>query len=467
VSSGLHIGVHGQAVIAEAVVQFLTAAGVRLLSFDSHHSQDSGLIFFEAVDESLLARVRRFVAAGPARLLAATRSKAGAAQGGVWSLLNAGACDVLRYADPDTLAQQVLARLRRWQEVDEILASRLVQENCVGSSARWLAVLRQIIEVAAFSDTAILLTGESGTGKELMARLIHTLDRRKDKRDLIVLDCTTIVDSLSGSEFFGHERGAFTGASGDRDGAFALADRGTLFLDEVGELPPPLQAELLRVIQEHTYKRVGGNQWRSSQFRLVCATNRDLYKEQAEGRFRPDLYYRLAGWIGRLPPLRERPGDVLAAAQCFAKQLRPNESAPDFDDAVRDYLLQRSYPGNMRELRQVVARLLSRHVGPGPVTAGAIPEDERPRQAAAPWNAAGMCQTIVQALHCGVALKEIGKQAENLAVRLAMELEGHSLQRAARRLGVTDRALQIRRAGQRQAAQGLDSNNGEIAAVAP
>jgi transcriptional regulator with GAF, ATPase, and Fis domain len=466
VSARLHIGLHGQAGMTEAVVEALTAAGVQLLPLDSHNSQDSGLIFFEAVDETLLARVRRLVAAGPARLLAATPSPAALAQGRVWDLLNAGACDVLHYTDPHVFAQQVLARLRRWQEVDEILASPLVQENCIGSSARWLAFLRQVIEVAAFSDAAILLTGESGTGKELMARLIHTLDRRPDKRDLIVLDCTTIVDSLSGSEFFGHERGAFTSASGERDGAFALADRGTLFLDEVGELPLPLQAELLRVIQERTYKRVGGNQWRSSQFRLVCATNRDLYQEQAEGRFRPDLYYRLAGWVGRLPPLRERPGDILAGAQCFAKQLRPNEAVLDFDDAVRDYLLQGTYPGNMRELKQLVGRLLSRHVGPGPVTVGAIPEDERPRPADASWNANGMCPTIVQALSCGIPLKEIGKQAENLAVRLALELEGHNLQRAARRLGVTDRALQIRRASQRQGAQGLDSSPGDQAAVA-
>src|SRR6185295_226461 len=148
-------------------------------------------------------------------------------------------------------------------------------------------------------------------GKELLARVIHALDPRPDKGELVVLDCTTIVPELSGSEFFGHERGAYTGAVGPRDGAFALAHGGTLFLDEIGELPLALQAQLLRVVQEGTYKRVGGNAWHKASFRLVCATNRDLKEEVARGRFRGDLYHRLATNASRLPPLRDRVEDIL------------------------------------------------------------------------------------------------------------------------------------------------------------
>jgi transcriptional regulator with GAF, ATPase, and Fis domain len=146
----------------------------------------------------------------------------------------------------------------------------------------------------------------------MVARLIHNLDSRPGKGNLVVLDCTTVVPSLSGSEFFGHDRGAYTGAVLERKGAFELADGGTLFLDEVGELPAPMQAELLRVVQEGTFKRVGSNLWRKSEFRLICATNRNLEEEQEVGTFRSDFYYRIAGWKLRLPSLRERPDDIVA-----------------------------------------------------------------------------------------------------------------------------------------------------------
>ena len=150
----------------------------------------------------------------------------------------------------------------------------------------------------------------------------------------MILDCSTVVPSLSGSEFFGHERGAFTGAIAPRTGAFELADGGTLFLDEVGELPVPLQAELLRAVQERTFKRVGSNVWRQASFRLLCATNRNLLQEQEEGRFRGDFYYRIAGWTVRLPSLSERTEDILPLFGHFYRQLRPGEPSPVLDRAV-------------------------------------------------------------------------------------------------------------------------------------
>ena len=183
----------------------------------------------------------------------------------VWRLMASGAGDVVSWpgglADGrprDDPGAAVAARLARWHEVDRRLGSPIVRRQLVGRSPAWQAALRQVVEIASFTGLSLLVLGESGTGKELVARLLHHLDPRPDKRDLIVVDCTTVVPTLSGSEFFGHEKGAFTGASSTRDGAFAAADHGTLFLDEVGELPPPLQAELLRVVQEGTYKRVGG-----------------------------------------------------------------------------------------------------------------------------------------------------------------------------------------------------------------
>ncbi len=312
--------------------------------------------------------------------------------------------------------------------------------------------LRQVIEVAVFTDAAVMITGESGTGKELVARLLHTLDRRSNKGDLVILDCTTIVPELAGSEFFGHERGAFTNAVAARDGAFALAHGGTLFLDEVGELPLMLQADLLRVVQERTYKRVGSNSWEKTDFRLVCATNRDLLQEEAQGRFRRDFYYRIAGCTCKLPPLRERVEDILPLTRHFLTQFRPDLGAIELDEPVRQYLLRRTYPGNVRDLRQLISRIACRHVGPAPITVGDVPEDERPDPSDRPddWCDEMFERTIRKALAWGVGLKDIGRVAEDVAVRNAVAAEDGNLQRAARRLGVTDRTLQLRRASRRQ-----------------
>jgi transcriptional regulator with GAF, ATPase, and Fis domain len=336
--------------------------------------------------------------------------------------------------------------LARWDVVDGIVRSALVRENLVGASQAWTLAVRRVVELAAFTDANVLLTGESGTGKELIARLLHTLDRREDKKDLVVLDCTTVVPELAGSEFFGHERGAFTGAVSARDGAFALADQGTLFLDEVGELPRELQPQLLRVIQEGTYKRVGGNSWHKTRFRLVSATNRDLPQGVARGEFRSDLYYRVATCTVALPPLKDRVEDILPLARHFMKQAVPEGDVPDLDPAVRDFLMSRDYPGNVRDLRQLVTRIMHRHVPPGPVTVGDIPEEDRPRGAGVPraWCDGPFEQAIRKAVAADVGLKEIGRIAQDTAVRIAVAGEEGNLQRAAEKLKVTDRALQMR-----------------------
>jgi transcriptional regulator with GAF, ATPase, and Fis domain len=278
---------------------------------------------------------------------------------------------------------------------------------------------------------------------------VHSLDPALKRRELVTVDCTTIVPTLSGSEFFGHERGAFTGAVAARDGAFARADGGILFLDEVGELPLGLQAELLRVVQEGLYKRVGSDDWRRTSFRLICATNRNLADEASAGRFRHDLLYRIAGSTLQLPSLRERREDVLLLARHFLREAFGDEQ-PELDGPVQQRLLERDYPGNVRDLRHLVSRIAYRHVGPGPVTVGELPSEERSHyESRVDWRGDGFSSAIREAIACGATLREIGAAAADAAVVAALTLEDGSMQRAAQRLGVTPRALQLRRASGR------------------
>jgi transcriptional regulator with GAF, ATPase, and Fis domain len=412
-----------------------------------------GVVLFEETGEEVTRVLRE--TSSRSRVLAAgvhplPRSR------DVWSLLAAGAQDVVAVQDdPAALAALVKARIDRWATVDGLLDSDWVTTRMIGRSPAWRSKLRELAEAARFTRSPILILGESGTGKEAAARMVHELDARPDKQRFVVLDCTTIVPELSGSEFFGHERGAFTGAVSQREGAFALANGGTLFLDEVGELPLPMQAQLLRVIQEHSFKRVGGNTWMRAEFRLVCATNRNLEQMVREGRFRADLYYRIASVVTTLPPLCQREDDILPLVQHFLAEgdAEPLEGCPPpvLDDALRDYLLRRPYPGNVRELKHLVARLLHRYVGGGLLTVGSIPPEDRPGESffEAGWQTPPFEQAVRRAVLLGTRLRDISRASEDLAVRIAVEAADGNLQRAAATLGVTDRALQMRRANGR------------------
>jgi transcriptional regulator with GAF, ATPase, and Fis domain len=372
--------------------------------------------------------------------------------GRTWRLLQAGFADVLVWKDLQSPAETLTARLERYAEIETILASPLVKNDLIGSSPAWRRALRQIVEMGRFTDASMLITGESGTGKELVARLIHTLDARPEKGRLVTLDCTTVVPALAGSEFFGHERGAFTSAVAARDGAFALADKGTLFLDEVGELPFSLQAELLRVVQEHTYKRVGGNNWKHTDFRLICATNRDLQAEETRGNFRLDFYHRIAAVTVNLPPLRQRRDDILPLATHFFRSVSADLAEKGFDPAVEEFLLTRDYPGNVRELQQLVLRIAKRHVGPGPITVGDIPEDDRGsviKTCERDWTEGELEIAVRRALAKGVRLPDLKEKAAEVAIEIALRDAQGNVQRAAIKLGVTDRALQMRKANRR------------------
>ena len=227
----------------------------------------------------------------------------------------------------------------------------------ISRSEKMEHLLGQVDQIAA-TDSTILITGETGTGKDLFARRIHRLSSRS-KAPFVIVDAATIPDNLVESELFGHERGSFTGADRQKIGRIELAHHGTLFLDEIGELPLSAQAKLLRALQEKQFSRVGGNQVLNSDFRLVAATNRNLAREVAEGRFREDLYFRLNVIPIHLPPLRERPADILLLAEHFlelyaAKYNRRRDLS--LTPAGREKLTEYNWPGNIRELRNVMER---------------------------------------------------------------------------------------------------------------
>ena len=230
-------------------------------------------------------------------------------------------------------------------------------EKLIGSSGAWYKVLKQI-ELVASSNATVLITGESGTGKELVARAIHAKGPRHE-RPFIEVNCAAIAPELFESEFFGHTRGAFTGAHKDRTGRFGLAEGGTIFLDEVGEIPLSLQGKLLRVLQEGKYERVGEDRTRSTDVRVVAATNRDLEKEVQEGRFRQDLFYRLSVFPIYIQPLRDRLEDVPRLAEHFMRKLnwRDRNNLPVRLSEENVHALQNyHYPGNVRELENIIER---------------------------------------------------------------------------------------------------------------
>lgn len=370
----------------------------------------------------------------------------------VWDWLESGASDVLVFKQNPNIAAEILARFERRKEIDMMLASPVVSKQIIGSSLRWRVVLRQVIEIAAFTQDSLLILGESGTGKELIARLVHQLSRRPNKKELVLLDCSTIMPELSGSEFFGHEKGAFTNAIALREGAFCLADGGTLFLDEIGELPFSMQSELLRVIQEGTYKRVGSNHWKHTAFRLVCATNKDLQQEIRKKQFREDLYYRISTWVIHLPPLRERREDIPEMVTYFLKKALNTEKPPEIDHLLMNYLITRDYAGNVRELQQVVTRIAHRYVGNGALTVSNLPAADRPNrlEKASPLEANEFVNYLRRAVSNGICLKDIMNNVSDAVKDVAIACADGDLQLAAQLLNVSDRTMQIHKAAKKQ-----------------
>jgi transcriptional regulator with GAF, ATPase, and Fis domain len=321
------------------------------------------------------------------------------------SLLNEEAFEWLRmFAD---YAAVSIANARALEEID-VLRARLEEEKLylreevtaalgmgefIGESQALQNVLRQI-QLVAQTDAAVLITGESGTGKELVARAIHDRSLRKG-RALIKVNCSAVPDTLFESEFFGHIKGAFTGALADRAGRFELADHGTLFLDEIGEVPLSMQAKLLRVLQEGEFERVGDTRTRKVDVRIVAATNRDLKREVEAGRFRQDLYYRLSVFPVHIPPLRERREDIPPLALHFIAQSarRMNRRAPRVSQALLGQLAGHDWPGNVRELQNVVERAVILAQG-GPLRVHLQPS--QPRETGAPLDVASTSRLVTR-----------------------------------------------------------------------
>jgi two-component system, NtrC family, response regulator AtoC len=291
----------------------------------------------------------------------------------------------------------------------------------VAADPLMLAVAEQIRKVAATNATVLLL-GESGTGKEVAARAVHA-ESPRGKGPFVAVNCAAITETLLESEIFGHEKGAFTGATEARRGRFELADGGTLFLDEIGELAPGLQSKLLRVLEERKFERVGGSRTVSVDVRVVAATNRDLAAEMQAGRFRADLYHRLAVFPIRLPPLRERKKDIVPLAEHLLLRIGEDlgRRGLSLSKSAQAALLARDWPGNVRELRNVLERAAI-------LTEGKQLEAEHLGASAPPaLAAAGPAGTL--------------RDAERATIAAALAATGGHRKQAAERLGIGERTL--------------------------
>ena len=253
---------------------------------------------------------------------------------------------------------QLKSEVAAYRELD-----RPSYDEMIGSSLPMQAVYRTI-DSASPTDATVFIVGETGTGKELVAQALHRGSARVGGQ-LVVLNCAAIPKDLIESELFGHVKGAFTGATGDRDGAAHLAAEGTLFLDEIGEMDISLQSKLLRFLQSGSFQRVGSSRTESSNARILCATNRDAWAAVQAGTFREDLYYRLNVIPIVLPALRQRGGDVIEIARHFLRLFAQHDSKGfvDFDEGVQTLLLNYNWPGNIRQLQNVVRNIVVLHDG--------------------------------------------------------------------------------------------------------
>lgn len=228
------------------------------------------------------------------------------------------------------------------------------EERLIGCCPSFMTMLDNLTLVGN-SDLPVLIHGETGTGKELAALYLHRKSRRAEK-EFVTVDCTTLSDEMVVAELFGHESGAFTGSTGMKQGLVEVADGGTLFLDEIGELTADVQAKLLRILDRGTFRRLGSNRERRVDFRLICATNRDLTQLVSEGRFRADLVYRINVMQITLPALRRRKDDIPRLVDFFLRKAMPAQLAPMISDEALDLLVQYDFPGNVRELKHALDR---------------------------------------------------------------------------------------------------------------
>jgi len=334
---------------------------------------------------------------------------------------------------PDNLMEQVRCRL------DALLPRQLppTPENSFSEERAFIAqspAMREVLRLATHamgSRATVLIFGETGTGKEVLARAIHSGSPRARKR-FVAINCAAFPETLLESELFGHVKGAFTGAERDKRGLFEVAHDGTLFLDEVGEMAPSIQAKLLRVLQERELRPVGSAQARSIDVRVIAASNRQLPQEVARGCFRADLYYRLAVFPLELPPLRKRPEDILSLVEHFLRVHGAREAKPDcrLSETAAELLLHHGWPGNVRELENEVQRAL----------ALAQPGETLDRRHFSSQLGSGL-ETVQAVTIPGETLRETLARVEAGLIRRALAAHAGQRTLTARTLGITREGL--------------------------
>jgi len=333
-------------------------------------------------------------------------------------------------------------RLNELKRENRNLRARLREATRMGELIGQSEPMQQVffmIERAAETDATVLVTGESGTGKELVARAIHSTGHRREG-PFVPINCAALTDTLLESELFGHEKGAFTGAIRTKIGRLEQADRGALFLDEVGDMSPALQTKLLRALEERACTRVGGTETIEVDVRYVAATNRDLESAIADGSFREDLYYRLNVIAIRVPPLRERLGDVPLLAEYFLEQAAASSGKPsrELSAEAREALMRYTFPGNVRELQNIIER--AQILSDGEVIEAAdlpLPDRQRPRP---------QLDQFISSLEGGwVQLQGVVKELERQLVERVIDAYARrSNAEIARIIGTSRRVLELR-----------------------
>ena len=330
-------------------------------------------------------------------------------------------------------------RTRRLNE-EELLVSPddIDRQGIIGSSEPMLKIYDTIKKVAP-TTTTVLISGETGTGKDLIAYAIHRNSPRRDN-PFVKINCAAIAENLIESELFGYERGAFTGAVSTKPGRFELADKGTLFLDEVGEIPRDMQVKLLRVIQDHEFERVGGLRTIRVDVRLIAATNRNLLQDVKDGRFREDIYYRLNVFPTHLPPLREIREDILPLTDYFIEKFngKLEREVKHIDSRVKDVLVSYDWPGNIRELENFIERIVLMAVG-DTITFEDIPPE---------WKSAAEAISLSQKAGQKRPFKDFVKshmeEVEKQSIIQCLEEVGGNVTKAAQRLGLSRKGLQLK-----------------------
>lgn len=376
----------------------------------------------------------------PVILITATRSAETAL-----AAIEKGACDYIvkpfHFAQLQLSVERAISSSKNPDQIPQIrkhLRERQAPNGIIGRSPKFLAALDVARKVAA-SSANIFIYGESGTGKEVLARYIHNQSRR-NKGPFVPINCSAIPESLLESELFGHAKGSFTGAHEKKFGLFEEAEDGTLFLDEIGDLSPPLQAKLLRVLQERKIKRVGENQYRAINCRIISATHKNLVAEVNESRFREDLFFRLNVIPISVPPLRERPEDILILAEAFLRRFSTENDTPAkrLSKEALKYLIENPWRGNVRELENTIERATvlatTPEIGIGelrPLSGGSL-------DAASPLRAQDSQESFN--LPIGEALPHLD-EVVNSYIRFAVEKNGGARDKTAHEIGIDRKTL--------------------------